>query len=222
MRHIERYSEPEILKRQHEKWKAAYEEKLRLNSQARPDVSKYRHKEILDALGSLSFHKCFYCESILSNPLAEVDHFVEVAEAPSLAYEWTNLYLSCRNCNRKLPNRTIPVTTVLDPCRDSDEEIRQEITFKDECVCSRPGSEKGLQTIAKYRLDTEFLDLKRLRRLKSLMKEADEIHKEMILQGRQYPNEEEKERIAIYSQGDQPYSMMCGIYISEKLREFML
>ena len=35
--------------------------------------------------------KCFYCERRLTDSEQEVDHHVEVAERPELAFEWSNL-----------------------------------------------------------------------------------------------------------------------------------
>ncbi|MBO6515436.1 MAG: hypothetical protein JJ975_02700 [Bacteroidia bacterium] len=73
----------------------------------------YRHREVKDALIKLFKGKCAYCESkFLHVYSGDVEHFRpkgEITEAnPSkpgyywLAAEWTNLLLSCRNCNQKL------------------------------------------------------------------------------------------------------------------------
>lgn len=37
-----------------------------------------------------------------------------------LHYEWDNLYLSCDNCNGKIPHSTISIQDALDPCRHTD------------------------------------------------------------------------------------------------------
>ena len=154
MRHIDRLPKPAILVGKESEWSEKYKAKLEGDPKARPDNSKYAHKQIKDALYAMSYGKCFYCETRLLGENKEVDHFVEVAIDPSKAYDWDNLYLACTNCNDKIDHNAIPVTDVLDPCKDSDEEIQRNITFVDELISPVAFSEKGLRTIKKYRLDT--------------------------------------------------------------------
>ena len=132
MRHIDRLPAPDILVQKHIEWQQKYEEKLAENPSARPDSPRYAHKQIKDRLFEMSFGKCFYCETKLTDSNKEVDHFVEVAIDHSKAYEWENLYLACSNCNDKVNHLVIPVTDALDPCRDSDAEIQRNISFEAE------------------------------------------------------------------------------------------
>lgn len=75
------------------------------------DRNVYAASEVQRALEKLFFDKCAYCEG---KPVAtgdwDVEHFRpkgKVAERDGhpgyywLAYEWTNLYLSCQHCNQK-------------------------------------------------------------------------------------------------------------------------
>ena len=213
MRHVDRLPMPEILAEKQQEWQEKFDEKLLLNPKARPDSTKYGHKEIRRQLDSCSFNKCFYCESKLVGRPREIDHYIEVAIAPSLAYEWTNLYLSCNNCNDKLNHVTIPIKEALNPCEDSDEEIQRHITYEKECICSQPVSEKGLKTIQKFRLDSDALDLKRSKWLNKLATMAIEIDNRMREQGRTLHTVEEKDKIRRFMQNDQPYSLMCELYI---------
>lgn len=213
MRHIERLPIPKILDDKQEEWQKKFEEKLVSNPKARPDSSKYGHKDIRMQLNSCSFNKCFYCESKLVDALREIDHYIEVAIDPSLAYEWTNLYLSCNNCNDKLNHEVISVTEALNPCVDSDEEIQKHISFEKECICSNPGSIKGLKTIQKFRLDSDALDLKRSKWLNKLATMAIEIDNRLREQNRTVHTLEEKNDICRFMQNDQPYSLMCELYI---------
>ena len=213
MRHIERLSEPAILKEKQAEWQEKYEAKLAVDSHARPDNSKYAHKEIKDTLYAMSYGKCFYCESKLSGGNKEVDHFVEVAIDHSKAYEWDNLYLSCTNCNDKIDHEAIPVTDALDPCSDSEEEIRNNITFVDELICAVPGSTKGLNTIKKYRLNTDLLDMKRGQWLRKLLKTVADIEAVMIDEGRKSVTDSEKKALLHYMSPDQPYSLMSEVYL---------
>lgn len=213
MRHIERLSEPAILKEKQAEWQEKYEAKLAVDPHARPDNSKYAHKEIKDTLYAMSYGKCFYCESKLSGGNKEVDHFVEVAIDHSKAYEWDNLYLSCTNCNDKIDHEAIPVTDALDPCSDSEEEIQNNITFVDELICAVPGSTKGLNTIKKYRLNTELLDMKRGQWLRKLLKTVADIEAVMIEEGRKSVTDSEKKTLLRYMSPDQPYSLMSEVYL---------
>ena len=79
MRHIDRLPKPAILRDKQAEWQEKYEEKLVENPKARPDSSKYAHKDIRDTLYAMSYGKCFYCETKLSGGNKEVDHFIEVA-----------------------------------------------------------------------------------------------------------------------------------------------
>lgn len=217
MRHIERLPIPQILKEKKDVWQSKFEQKRAIDSSARPDPSKYRHKEILRQLNSCSYNKCFYCESKITGSPAEVDHYIEVAIHPGLAYEWENLYLACNSCNDKLNHNTIPVNDALNPCSDTDDEIQKHIVFEKECICSKVGSEKGLKTIKKFRLDSSVLDLKRTKWLNKLATKANEISNNKNVQQRLIYTQEEKDTICQFMQKDQPYSLMCETYIRKYL-----
>lgn len=217
MRHIDRLAIPEILAEKQKEWQDKYSQKLISNPKARPDGPKYGHKSIRDRLNSCSFNKCFYCESKLSGTLREIDHYIEVSIDHNLAYEWNNLYLSCSNCNDKLDHNIIPITEALNPCKDTDEEIQQCITFEDECICSQPDNIKGLKTIQKFRLDSDLLELKRCKWLNKLATKALEIYEKMKEEERTEPTDEERKIISRFKQKDQPYSLMCEIYIKKHL-----
>ena len=215
MIHIDRLPCPGILANTQEEWQQKYEEKLKESPKARPDSSKYAHKDIRKQLWAMSHGKCFYCESPLVDTPKEVDHFIEVAADSSMAYEWRNLYLACQNCNDKLPHGAIPVSEVLDPCRDSDKEIRSNITYEDEVIRAIPGSPKGMKTIEKYRLNTELLDSKRAKWLNKIAKAIIDIQADQIKEGRTCCNEEEARRLQLFMQPDSPYSLMSTIYIGK-------
>ena len=70
---------------------------------------------------------------------------------------------------------------------DTDEEIQRHLTFAKECICSQAGSTKGLNTIRKFRLDTDMLDLKRCKWLNKLATKAIEIQNKMRKEGRARP-----------------------------------
>lgn len=222
MRHVERLSIPRILVEKQEEWQAKFDAKRLTNPSVRPDSSKYGNPKIRERLEACSCGKCFYCESKLSDTQKEIDHFVEVSVAPERAYEWNNLYLSCSNCNDKLSHCEIPVEEVLDPCKDSDIMIRENITFEDECICSQPDSQMGVNTIKKFRLNSNLLDLKRGKWLQKIMKEALAIRKCMIDEGRKEATREEKRSLLKYMQPDQPYSLMSEIFLRKNFRHLFV
>jgi uncharacterized protein (TIGR02646 family) len=213
MRHIDRLPKPSILRDKQAEWQEKYEERLAENPRARPDNSKYAHKEIKDALYAMSYGKCFYCETRLSGGNKEVDHFIEVAIDHSKAYDWDNLYLACSNCNDKMDHAAIPVTDALDPCRDSDEEIQRNVTYVDEQISAVPSSQKGLNTIKKFKLNTELLDMRRGQWLKKLLKTVADIQGVMIEEGRKTVTDAEKKTLLRYMSPDQPYSLMSEVYL---------
>ena len=222
MRHIDRLPIPQILAEKQDAWQEKFNEKRAKNPKARPESNKYGHPQIRERLNRCSYGKCFYGETILNNDMQEIDHFKEVALAPELAYAWENLYLSCHKCNDKIAHDAIPVEKVLDPCKDSDEEIQESITFDDECIYALPGSEKGLDTIKKFRLNSDALDLKRSRWLNFLKNEIINIQKIGMQEQRKELTPKEKQRLLMFTQRDQPYSLMCEIYLRKYLPELFL
>ncbi len=223
MRHIERLACPDILLRKHDEWQQKFEEKRRTNPKVHPDSSKYAHKDIMRQLSTMSFGKCFYCESLLSNSPKEVDHFIEVALDESKAYSWDNLYLSCTNCNDKLPHNQIPVEQALDPCRDSDDTIRANISFDKEFIVAVPGSPMGENTIRKFRLSDEFLDNKRMKWLRKIDEAVRNILINMIKDGRKKFTEAEISLIESFKEPSRPYSYMSEVYINSmvSIKDFM-
>ena len=214
MRHIDRLPEPDILARKGKEWLASYEKAWAADHSKRPDASKYRHKDIVATLINCSFNKCFYCETMLSDIKNQVEHFVEVAIDHTKAYEWTNLYLSCADCNCKLDHNKVPVDMALDPCRDSDEEIGRNLTFDRERAVSVAGSVKGPNTIRKFRLNEKGQPLRRSKWLRHIAETVIEIQENMNSQGRQSPTDEERELLRRFMQPDQPYTLMSTVYLN--------
>lgn len=221
MRHINRLQEPDILASKHDEWQKKFETEREVHPSARPDASKYGNRKIREALEACSYGKCFYCESTLKGELREIDHFIEVSVNPRLAYSWNNLYLACSNCNDKKSQLKIPVEDVLDPCSDSDKEIQSHIYFKDEYIGAQPGSDKGLKTIRKFKLNSELLDLKRGKWLNKIAKHVIAIQRRMIADGRNETTDEEKRQLLCYMQPDQPYSLMSETYIRENFSDLL-
>lgn len=209
MRHIERVAKPEILEKKEEEWIS----KFLASEKSRPDSSKYGNPKIRERLHTMSHGKCFYCETLLEAGTAkEIDHFIEVAEDKSLAYRWDNLYLACSNCNAKVPNRSIPASSVLDPCHDTDEEIAKHLTFEDETIQTVANSKKGLDTIRKYKLGSELLDRMRGKKLHKFNNTLIEF---LLLQQGSPFSDKQKQILHDFANADRPYSLMFKTLIAK-------
>jgi hypothetical protein len=181
----------------------------------RPDSNKYAHVTIRDQLNSISFHKCFYCETKLKGVQKEVDHHIEVSVNKKLAYVWENLYLSCDNCNGKIPDNSIPVKSVLNPFSDSDEKISEHLTFEKELIVPMENSALGLLTIQKFRLDTELLDNRRLKHLVQFQEVLLKIRDSQITESRKHLLQQEVHIIEAFSRIDSPFSLMFKVLIAK-------
>lgn len=209
MRSLERLPEPQILTDRKEIWR----DNFIASGKKRPDSNKYGHTSIRIQLNSISYHKCFYCESKLKGKRKEVDHHIEVSIDKTLSFEWTNLYLSCDNCNGKIPHSSIPIEDALDPCRNTEEELKEHLTFNDEFIQPRNNSELGLCTIKKYRLDTELLDNRRLKQLKKFLIVLLEIRDNQRLENRNELNEDELNIITSFKRIDNSFSLMFEVVL---------
>jgi len=208
MRYLQRLSEPENIKEKKAKWLQAF---LKSNKES-PDSSKYAHPKVREQLRTMSHNKCFYCETLLKGEPKEVDHHIEVSCDRTLAFEWKNLYLSCKKCNAKVNHTDIPIDTVLDPCKDSDTTIKAHIDFEDEVIVAKNNSQKGLKTIQKYRLDTEHHDYHRMKKLKEF---NTTLRKMLSTKGYKNLTNQELAILKRFAQENQPYSLMFSICLEK-------
>ena len=211
MIHIKRFPKPNILVRKEKEWT----EKFLASVKKRPDNSKYGHQEIRTQLNSMSYHKCYYCERKLKGVPGEIDHYIEVSDpnGRELVYNWDNLYLACGNCNSKVPNTEIPVNEVLNPCLNTDNEIQGHLTFEKEIITAISNSKIGLQTIQKFRLNTEMLDHLRLKQLDLFKDVLLQIKDNQVKSGRNNLTDVEKESLFRFSQADHPFSLMFKLLL---------
>jgi uncharacterized protein (TIGR02646 family) len=203
---IQRLPEPQILIDKKKEWLDAF----LASGKKRPDSSKYAHEMIRNDLNSMSYYKCFYCETKLKGASKEVDHHIEVSVDKSKAFEWTNLYLCCEHCNKKLSHHSIAVHDALNPCKDTDADMEAHLTFEDELITPNHNSELGLKTIQKYRLDSELLDHKRLKYInlfKTLLIQ--------ILREKRSITQAEREAIESFKRIDNAYSLMFKVLLQK-------
>jgi uncharacterized protein (TIGR02646 family) len=208
---IKRLEEPRVLAEGKDRWRDKYLAERAKMPKKRPPSAQYAHQDIIAALSAMSCHKCFYCEQSTKQCDKEIDHYIEVAERPELAFEWSNLYLCCAGCNRKVPNTSIPVADCLDPC-DPAVAPAEHLTYDDELIRPRAGSAQGHRTIQKYRLDRPELDHKRGRQLRLFDKAVIGIQRAMLTDGSRAMNKDERELLRSFRQPDQPFSLMFAVY----------
>lgn len=212
---ITRLPEPAKLAENREKWLSAFLEKRKDNPRARPDSRQYGHQEIRNTLQAMSFQKCFYCERRLGEGEDEVDHYIGIAENEKLAFTWSNLYLSCRDCNpKKRYETTIVITACIDPC-DISINPSDHLMFDDEFIFNRLGSDKGTKTIQKYQLDRPQLNYLRLRHLQQFERFYRKLQERRANHEGRPLTDREREMIATFKQPEHAFSLMFSVYLDK-------
>jgi uncharacterized protein (TIGR02646 family) len=211
---LKRGEPPRILREKATEWGQRYLAEYSGEKRPRPRSDRYGHPEVLTELRRMSHGKCFYCERKLSEEEDEVDHYVEVEERRDLAFTWTNLYLSCEGCNKlKDTNQRLPVAECVDPC-DGNQRPAAHLSFEDELIVAL--DDRGRQTIKKYQLDRDDLDLQRIRLLQKFNKIRNDIQARMIKDGRREPTDKERELLERYRDRARPFSLMMDVYLSHE------
>lgn len=206
---IEREPEPEILASKRDEWLTKFLTKRSKDPKVRPDSSKYAHGDIKAALRRMSHGKCFYCESKPDDG-TEVDHHVEVAEDPSLAFNWDNLYLACGRCNQGKKTKHVALSECVDPCAARIDPAAH-LTFDDEQIRPRNGSARGRATIRKYHLDDPLLDLQRSRALRVLDRARAAIQDRRLAQGGRPLADDERELLHSFALAERPFTLMLRV-----------
>lgn len=222
--------------------------KLRDNIYFKP---KYQlNSPILDLLMVAFFNKCAFCEMrLISKKPSAVERFRPSIKAMDLKgkiseehywwlrYDWTNLYLCCRECNKHKSNlfpikrrRALPYTTgidlqkeeplLIDPCNDQPEkhffyEFNSGLMISD--------TERGRLTIDIFGLNRQELLQQRKEEILQLKFTVSQLitklkqHKN----SNKYPIIVEYERLLleIFKDQSQPFLLMKRQYIKHILME---
>lgn len=213
---LKRLPEPETLVRKKQDWLANLLKNRQTNPKYRPHSSStYAHDDIRAVLTAMSHQKCFYCERKLDSK-GEVDHYIELAEKPELAFDWGNLYLSCSACNKKLPHKSIPVQECIDPC---DETINpsEHLTFDAGVIKPLRNSTKGAKTIQKYKLNEVYLTDARKNEIIRFYEILVAIQEKQLESGRAKNEftEFEKDTLLSFAQSDHAFSLMFQVYVAK-------
>jgi uncharacterized protein (TIGR02646 family) len=137
-----KYPEPETLGSKavaHAKRKV---EKIARNGkpQSKDFPSLWGNDDVRTALWEMQHHKCCYCERMREkNRESDIEHFrpkADVTEAKTchkgywwLAYEWENLYFSCRYCNQQFKQNHFPVPDESKRAQTPGCSLRDEEAF---------------------------------------------------------------------------------------------
>jgi uncharacterized protein (TIGR02646 family) len=102
---VHRQPKPKILVRKEDEWRKALLSAVSAGSRQQRSraETKYRHREIKDALVRMFYGKCAYCESKITHiDYGHIEHFRPKRGAsgrPDLTFEWDNMLLACGLCN---------------------------------------------------------------------------------------------------------------------------
>lgn len=199
MRHLIRLEKPQKLVDREVQWTQGFI----ASGNARPNNKQYAHQDITAVLGNISHYKCFYSEVKFAQlSEAQVDHHLEVAEDKTKAFEWDNLYLSHKDSNMgKSSNLALPNASCLNPFVDEDVEIEKNLDFEDEIICGL--TQKGVDTIKKYKLDKSIYNTLRAKELKKF----DSIARAIAFSGKVL-DEDLKNVLKSFALPDKPFSLM--------------
>ena len=154
------------------------------------DSNVYAHKTVKDALRKAQHGKCCFCESKVTHiSYGDVEHFRPKAgvrqksgdalERPGyywLAYEWSNLFLSCQLCNQRYKENLFPLKKPANRAKSHDdnvgtekpmfmdptEEVGKYISFREEVIFAVGDNPRGKVTIRALGLDRgELNDMRR-------------------------------------------------------------
>lgn len=115
----------------------------KLEAQWKADPAKFKPKiknaiygSVKDTLFQMQYAKCCFCESVIDAGFpGDVEHFrpkKEVTEDKShpgywwLAYEWSNLLLSCNRCNRAFKKNHFPLTESSVRAKERGDDLATE------------------------------------------------------------------------------------------------
>ncbi|KEF40385.1 TIGR02646 family protein [Schinkia azotoformans MEV2011] len=149
---LKKIDQPQILKDKSEEWKNDLLDYI--NKGEKPPesiVGRYRHKEIKEALKKETHHKCAYCESKITHiDFGHIEHIVPKSIIHEKTYDWQNLTLACGTCNTNKGTYYDKTMPLLNPYKDKPEN---EIIFLGPVPMPRPGSNIGIITIKKLKLN---------------------------------------------------------------------
>ncbi|MHB8126434.1 MAG: retron system putative HNH endonuclease [Desulfitobacteriaceae bacterium] len=104
MHKVNRFPEPESLKKNSKKWTvdllAEVPKYSTVNDIPQKFVNKYRQEDVKHTLHEMFEGLCCFCESPIGVQVFErIEHLMPKSKFPHLCFEWSNLNYSCEVCN---------------------------------------------------------------------------------------------------------------------------
>ena len=113
---------------------------------------RYRHAEIKTTLREETGCKCVYCESKVGhNTPGDIEHKVPSSKEEKLHFEWTNLTIACRECNRRKNDYYEKGEEFLDPYVD---DVELYLVHLGPFIYSVPGHARAYITVRILELDS--------------------------------------------------------------------
>ncbi|PWK29202.1 uncharacterized protein (TIGR02646 family) [Arcicella aurantiaca] len=194
-------SEPQILKDKGKEWTDDFIAKRKVNPKYKHSWIKNRvnyHDKISQSLGKITDFHCSYCDEYPLDERAkidnQIDHFKPISKTEfiHLAYEWTNLYLSCGGCNKsKLAQYS---DLILRP--DADNYIASDYFFFDPItgiieINETKGKEyveRAITTIDVFNLNHPSIVKKRKKAIKNFLSEKSNSGTQLNINDYDYRN----------------------------------
>ena len=196
----------------------------------------YAHTDVRELLMDCQHQKCCYCEKNLGQS-GDIEHFrpksaykqknKQPLQYPGyywLAYDWENLYLSCRDCNLNKANYfplkvaknraqlhknsiSLEKPLLIDPEKSDPEK---HIEFIGQYPYSKSRSKQGQITIDILKLDREDLNSSRFSHLDNM-----KMLYKLIQKAEEYPDDRDLNDLALRSQKILNYALSDrGIFSS--------
>ena len=148
---------------------------------SRAAATRYRDKDIRQALEAECASKCAYCESRVDHVAYEhIEHILPKERVPELVVAWENLTLACPRCNQNKGQYFDPGKPLLNPYKD---EVESEVTFMLGVIV--PVSAAAMRSVKVLKLDRSELVFQRHRLLASLQKLVESAKTEAVAASRQ-------------------------------------
>lgn len=206
---LTKLEEPQLLKENKKKWTEKYLKLCEVNDKITDPVKfKYRDKEIKAQIKKETHDKCAYCESKITHVSpGDIEHIIPKSYCKELIFEWTNLTLSCEQCNRtRKRDYYNPKEPLINPYIDNPS---QHLMALGVFITHRPGDKKGELTEQILELNRKELIERRTERLKSLVNLADKYANENNVQLKEIL----KQQLLEEANDDKEYSFVVREYL---------
>ncbi|GEN82857.1 hypothetical protein SLU01_11690 [Sporosarcina luteola] len=202
---IDKTVKPDILKHNFNQWTSEYI-KFKSGDPAftKSTENKYRHVDIKNALIAETKGKCIYCESkVMDISDGDIEHILPKSKRWDLCFEWENLTLACRRCNRAKLDYYDESQSLINPYIDNP---KMHFHFAGSLLIALTG--RGKVTLDK-------VDLNRVDLLESRLRYLERVESITMLIGQQTGELKEIlfKDLQGYAKEDKEFSGMMEAYI---------